>query len=177
MPVAPTTPTLYCFILNCRPFLQNPNAHLGILLLFPAPYHYLYAAAAAGLQGVNTNLPPHSSHFAAKHEIIKKSGLKTGTKCNIMIHCMSTAQHVNPNVTVPPLFGCGPRNDACRAPPSADVPFHSPQAFGWHKREYTDEIRASVPHGSCCKIQSPPACLNNSIARPTCQRKKEAKQC
>ncbi|MFR6166076.1 MAG: hypothetical protein ACLUJU_08405, partial [Subdoligranulum sp.] len=72
MPVAPTTPTLYCFILNCRPFLQNPNAHLGILLLFPAPYHYLYAAAAAGLQGVNTNLPLHSSHFAAKHEIIKK---------------------------------------------------------------------------------------------------------
>jgi len=107
----------------------------------------------------------------------KKTGLKTGTKCNIMIHCMSTAQHVNPNVTVPPLFGCGPRNDACRAPPSADVPFHSPQAFGWHKREYTDEIRTSVPHGGCCKIQSPPACLNNSIARPTCQRKKEAKQC
>ena len=55
------------------------------------------------------------------------------------------------------------------------MPIGSKQGFS--DREYTDEIRASVPHGGCCKIQSPPACLNNSIARLTCQRKKEAKQC
>src|SRR5699024_97262 len=38
----------------------------------------------------------------------KKTGLKTGTKCNIISYCMHTAQHTA-GVTVPRLFGRGPR--------------------------------------------------------------------
>ena len=165
------------FHLKLPSFPPEPQRTFGDSASVPSPIPLPICSYRRRFAGGKHKPAAAFKPFCCQTRDNKKTGLKTGTKCNIMIHCMSTAQHVNPNVTVPPLFGCGPRNDACRASPSADVPFHSPQAFGWHKREYTDEIRASVPHGGCCKIQSPPACLNNSIARPTCQRKKEAKQC
>ena len=165
------------FHLKLPSFPPEPQRTFGDSASVPSPIPLPICSCRRRFAGGKHKPAAAFKPFCCQTRDNKKTGLKTGTKCNIMIHCMSTAQHVNPNVTVPPLFGCGPRNDACRASPSADVPFHSPQAFGWHKREYTDEIRASVPHGGCYKIQSPPACLNNSIARPTCQRKKEAKQC
>lgn len=70
-----------------------------------------------------------------------------------MIYCMDTAQHTaQGRVTVPPLFGSEPRNDACRASPSADDPFTLSQSPGRHNKEKpTDETRASVPQGTALR--------------------------